>query len=85
MGFDEHNLFIVKTVLRIELPVDIRHGPRPVDVGVRGEVLERDTAPHWLIAILSNFKYPQQNPKKLRIQIFFGSASLIFGFEFTDA
>ena len=45
-GFNEHLLGFGDAVFGVELGVDFRNRARPVDVGGRGEVLERDKGVH---------------------------------------
>ncbi len=69
MGLDEFDFLLVQSVLGIELPINVRNGLGPVNVGVRGEVLEGNTPPFICCIILSNFQNTEQNTSKFRFNV----------------
>jgi len=60
VGFDELDFFFVQAVFLVELTVDVSDALGPVDVGMRGEILNGYASKNGSRVVLSYFFYAYQ-------------------------
>jgi len=74
--FDKSYFFLIKSIFGIKLTVYVRNRLCPVDVTLRGKVLQGNFCPFIAGIILRNFQYTKHCASKLRLNIFQAVLSL---------